>query len=280
VLTGDVSWSQIIHTYELTLGGQRIPQGHHGYALFSAIAVVVIVATSILGSAVILFRRREWSLWTLTVGLALSPFLTVTFAIYILHAYQGRHVIYQFAGVLFGLGILLGPILNRLSRPAFLGLVMLLCLACARHQVRLYELTRQDRLTELANMNTSPTVTAMLRSNPSLPIFAPVETCLLESFYGTPLVRAHLYCVYSASREIRYIGTDTVARTSIVLATQPGFQIVPYETMLSTPGPRLLVHRFEPWEEWIEDSLQADGVKTTPLGKGVSGDLLELSPSH
>ena len=120
----------------------------------------------------------------------------------------------------------------------------------------------------------------MLRSNPSLPIFAPIETCLLESFYGTPLVHVHLYCVYSTSREIHYVGTDTVARTSIFLASQPGYQIVPYETMLSTSGSRLFVHRFEPWEEWIEDSLQADGVKMTPLGKGVSGDLFELSPSH
>jgi hypothetical protein len=89
-----------------------------------------------------------------------------------------------------------------------------------------------------------------------------------------------MICVYSAEREILYAQTDTVARTSMVLTTQPGFHIVPYETMIATPGPRLLVHRDEPWEIWIEKSLQTDGVSMTPIGHGLSGIELELSKSQ
>jgi hypothetical protein len=177
------------------------------------------------------------------------------------------------------LGIVAGPWLDGMRRPVYLTVLAILCGYVVQHHVQLNSDIRSEARAELANMGPSDNVRAMLLRHPGLPVFAPVESCLLESFYGSSLARQHMVCVYSARRELLYGRTDTVARTSAVLATQPGFQIVPYETMIATPGPRVLVKRDEPWENWIEKSLQADGVQTTPIGKGLSGVELELSTS-
>jgi 4-amino-4-deoxy-L-arabinose transferase-like glycosyltransferase len=276
VITGDISWKQIIRTYQVTLPGP--PTVWPDYLL--NLALVIFVVAVLLGSTLIFERRNDWSTWTLMAGLALTPIVTVAFAIYVLHAYRERYAIFQFVGVMLALGILAGPWLNGMKRPIYLVVIAILCGYVILHHVLLNSDIREDARVELANMSPSENVRSMLLENPGLPVFAPIESCLLESVYGTPLARQHLICIYSAEREILYGHTDTVARTSIVLATQPGFHIVPYETMIATTGPRLLVRRSESWENWIEKSLQADGVRITSIGNGLSGAELELSPSH
>jgi Dolichyl-phosphate-mannose-protein mannosyltransferase len=279
VITGDLNWSQIPHTYQITLPGPPTVWLEH---IFHT-ALVLFVVGVLLGSAWKFKGRNDWSSWTLVAGLTLTPILTVAFAIYVLHAYRERYAIFQFVGLMLLLGIVAGPWLNGMRRPVYLTVLVILCGYVIQHHVQLNSDIKEDARVELANMEPSDNVRAMLLQNPDLPVFAPVESCLLESFYGSSLTRQHMICVYSAEREILYSHTDTVARTSMVLATQPGFHIVPYETMIATPGPRLLVERREhnePWEIWIEKSLQADGVHITPIGNGLSGVELELSTSH
>jgi len=276
VITGDLSWAQIIRTYQITLPGP--PTAWPDYLL--NLALVVFMIAVLLGSVLIFERRNDWSTWTLVASLTLTPIVTVAFAVYVLHAYRERYAIFQFVGLMLSLGIVVGPLLNRMKRPLYLIVLVVLCGYVIQHHVQLHSDVKEDARVELANILPSDNVRTMLLQNPGLPVFAPVESCLLESFYGSALVRQHMICIYSAEREILYGQTDTVARTSAVLATQPGFHIVPYETMVATPGPRLLVNRSEPWESWIEKSLQADGVQSTSIGKGLSGVELELSTSH
>lgn len=276
VITGDLNWNQIIRTYQLTLPGP--PSVWPDYLLHTVLVLFVVAV--LLGSAWKFKGRNDWSSWTLVAGLTLSPIVTVAFAMYVLHAYRDRYTIFQFVGLMLALGILAGPWLDGMKRPLYATVMVILCGYVIEHAVQFHSDIKQDAGIELASMGPSENVRVMLLQNPDLPVFAPLESCLLESFHGSSLVRQHMICVYSAEREILYSRTDTVARTSMVLSTQPGFHIVPYETMLATPGPRLLVHRNEPWEIWIEKSLQADGVPITPIGKGLSGVELELSTSQ
>ncbi len=275
VITGDLHWNQIIRTWQLTLPGPPTPWPDY---LIHTVLVLFVVAL-LLGSAWKFKGRNDWSSWTLVAGLTLTPIITVAFGIYVLHAYRDRYAIFQFVGLMLALGIVAGPWLDGMKRPVYSIVLLILCGYVIQHHAQLHSDIKEEARVELANMGPSDNVRAMLMTHPDMPVFAPLESCLLESFYGSSLVRQHLICVYSAEREILYGQTDTVARTSMVLATQPGFHIVPYETMIATPGPRLLVHRNEPWENWIEKSLQADGVHMMPVGHGLSGVELELSMS-
>ena len=276
VITGDLHWNQIVRTWQVTLPGP--PTVWPDVVLYTILAL--FVAALLLGSAWKFRGRNDWSSWTIVAGLTLTPIITVAFGIYVLHAYRDRYAIFQFVGLMLALGIVAGPWLDGMKRSVYWIVVVILCGYVIQHHVQLHSDIKEDARTELANMAPSDNIRDLLLQHPDLPVFAPIESCLLESVYGSSLVRQHIICIYSAEREILYGQTDTVARTSMVLATQPGFHIVPYETMIATPGPRLLINRNEPWENWIEKSLQADGVQITPVGLGLSGAELELSTSH
>jgi hypothetical protein len=281
VITGEIDWNAIPRTYALTLHIPPLLDRLH----LSELCILALVAAIVFGAAWRLLRRptnatSDPALWTLVASLTLAPFLTVAFAVFILHAYRDRYTLYQFTGLMLCLGIVLAPWLNRLNRPVYVTTIAVLCILATAHQLHLHHHLQAEARTELAHMAAPPNLQSVLQADPALPIFAPLEACIKEFRYGPALIRAHLRCIYSRDLELRYGSTDTVARTSAVLITQTNIPMVPYDQLITTPGKRLLVHReSEPWEDWIPAALKADGIRTSPLGEGVSGEVLLLSPS-
>jgi hypothetical protein len=278
VITGKIDWHAIPKTYALTLHIPPLLDRLH----LSEFCVLALVAALVFGAAWRLLRRltSDPALWTLAASLTLAPFLTVAFAVFILHAYRDRYTLYQFTGLMLCLGIVLAPWLNRMNRPVYTAIIGVLCTLATWHQVHLHHQLQAEARTELALLAAPPTIQSALEADPSLPIFAPLEACIKEFRYGPTLIRSHLHCVYSRDLELRYGATDTVARTAAVLITQTNIPMVPYDQLLTTPGKRLLVHReSEPWEDWIPAALKADGISTSPIGEGFSGEVLLLSPA-
>jgi hypothetical protein len=250
---------------------------HRRFALFT----LVLVGIAVVGSLRMFRGRGQWPLWTLIGGLLLIPFLTVAFAIFVLHAYRDRYAAYEVIGLALALGVLLGPCLDRMGRPAFATLIALLALVSVYRQTTNFEAASKKAPWKLAHLQPPPEVANAFAADPGVAVIAPLETCLVEAFYGTPRLRAHLICVYSAEREIRVNGTDTVALTAIALASQPEFHNLPFDDALAMPGVRYVVHRLEPdetWERWIEQSLRDDGRTLTYAGEGLTGEVFQLSP--
>jgi hypothetical protein len=287
VITGELTGRQVPKTYELTL---NIPPLLYHLHLVT-VCLITMVTIAVIGSAWRLFQTPKAApstlqtlhpdapLWTLIAALTLTPLVTVAFAIVYLHAYRDRYTAYHFIGLMLSLGILAAPWLNRMPRPIYAIVLAVLCLLGPGNLIHLTHKLQAEALAERAAMGPPLAVRSLLQRDPSLPIFAPLETCLKEFRYGSALVHHHLHCVYSMQRELHFGATDTAFRTSLVLAAQ-GLPMVPYDDLLSTPGPRLFVHRDrEPWQDWLQASLTADGIHTSPLGPGLSGDVLLLSPT-
>lgn len=268
-----VTWTSILRTYQWTLNFAgplaRVP---HGFAVYT----VLLVGLALLGSAWSLLLRRQTDIWVLIAGLLLLPVPAVAVDMFFLHSYLPRYVIYENVGLILGLALWFGPWLNRISRAAYLLTAGLAVLLCGVHQAHLYRETKNDNNAALATMNAPPAVLSLLQTKSSASLFVTFESCLTQAYYGSPLVRQHLACVYDEGREMRYGQTNQVALISKALMKIPGFRIVTYDQMLATPGMRIVEYDPQAWEAWLPDSLQADGITTVPMGKGLGGDLVRL----
>jgi 4-amino-4-deoxy-L-arabinose transferase-like glycosyltransferase len=269
-ITGDVNWMQIIRTYEWTLNfNSLLSRTHHGFGIYT----VALVSLTVGGSAWRLLPRGEGALWTLIAGILLVPFVTVAFAVFLLHAYYPRYGLVYNVGLMLCLGVSIGPWLNRMSRSFYVGLVVCFCVVCAAHQRNLARQVQLDKRNFLAGVAAPDSVVALLRAQPALLIYAPIDACVDEAYYGSPLLKERLRCVYSKEREMRYGHTVQVALTSQVLSTEEPFHVVTYEQMMAAPGDRLIVETPQVWERWLMASLQADGVRLKPQGNGVTGKI-------
>jgi hypothetical protein len=268
-----VNWSQIVRTYEWTLNFHGVlSRTHHGFGLYA----LVLAGLAFLGSAWRLIPRGLGPFWTLLAALLLTPVLTVAASVLVLHSYSPRYTIYQSVALILGLGILVGPWLDRMSKPAFTAAAALFCLACGYHHYHYVQESRRDREHVLGLMAAPPQVAAILQRDPSAMIYAPVETCMYENYYGTALVRDRLRCITSADREMRFDNSRQISLISAALQSQPGFHIVTYEQMRAAPGTHLFVERQETWYKWIDRSLAEDHMVLTPLAKGLTGDVFLL----
>jgi 4-amino-4-deoxy-L-arabinose transferase-like glycosyltransferase len=269
-----VTWSSILRTYEWTqnLGG-TLGKVHHGFAVFTLGMVLVAAA----GAAWRLIPRGETELWVLLAGILFLPVPAVAVDMFFLHSYLPRYVIYENVGLILGLGILAGPWLERMSKPVYIACAALCCVACGLHQVHLQHESQNDNRVVAALLPAPASVVAALQQDPSALIFASNEQCLFEMRYGSPLVRDRLRCIYDEAREMRYGHTNQMSLITMDLMQLRGFQVMTVDQMLAMHGQCFLVEGTISWDDWLPESLAADGVQLSPVGPGVMGNVFAIS---
>lgn len=215
-------------------------------------------------------RAQPW----LTVAIVLSlllPAINFLAARFVTHAYVPRYGLPAVPALAILIALLLP---DRVSdRVCGLALAAVFSLSVARtawwvHVQR--DITRE----QVAALRDTSSVNTVLAGLDDRHIYFQNDARFLVLwFYAPPRLHQQLVGVYSADRELKWMGRTPASVFARNMGRTTPVPFIPYEALAAQGGPHLLVLTHNSLEEWLGEEIGQGGVTSRPAGKGLGGDL-------
>ncbi len=218
------------------------------------------------------------AVWASLVALTFYPVPALTIAYFATHYYAPRYAIPCIAGIVGLLAATLARFSRRLRQSGVYVSTILLILAVV---FRCRTMLRDQKVTTSIVANkyrASAPVRSFLSAYPSLPVYLTTDECLLYPFFGEPLYKSRIRCLYSMPLEMRYDRSTMSSLTQRVIAqnTDIALPAATY-TQMQKEGTAVLVYDPRPWLGWIPAALKADDASIAKIGLGLGGEASVVS---
>ncbi len=284
---GQVGWHAVTQSYRALL----INYTDYPLALQRVVGVLLLIGALLLLLAILRrFRVKPTSLhdvahplvalsgaeWAFLMILAALPFGGFLLARFVTHSIEVRYVLPGLLGIALLIALMLRPALAHFSAAPVL--LLLLIAVAGAERVR----EERHRLSEFrVAAAVSPEVRAWLQRHEQGRLFVQNTGHFEEAlpFLTDPLLRSRTTLLYSAPREIEWLGHDTGALTALHLRAFSTVPVQRYEDLHLQAGDALFVLYPPSGWDWLQRDLPAGGVMAQQVGGALGGDAFAV-PLH
>jgi hypothetical protein len=273
---GNVAYQSITQTYNFLVLGQGTFSERTNHLLAIGLGLLVVL---VLWSCFNQWRGERLKLldaeFAFLLTLAALPVFAFLLGRFVTHAMEPRYALGAVIGIAALLAIALVPVLQ--SRVAGGLILVTLFVGFTWKGIRTARDEQTIQKSEMASLVVSPAIKAAIMASPTQTLYTQdIDLVGFLVFHEADAeVLRHMALVYSENEEMRWNHSETDSKIVVDLKTFAPYTILPYESVLNTPGEHLFVVTYGGWN-WLDKAFANERLKVTPVGQAFGGEVVSV----